>query len=432
MATLPLVLGRAKLTNRERIFSEASYWISPATTFSLVDRKTGTIPSVFTRASTATYFDRNGILQTAAVNEPVIEWDPATGACLGWRIWDAVTNLQIRSESVLGANGYSINNATLTTQSVSTPIQGVTSASFFALNSGANTGNSSEGMSYGSSTSLVNSTSYTQTALFKLSGTNTIRLRSNVTGQVFDIVPASGATTPTGTITACTVQATPNGWYRVSWSFTSTTSAPGNRGDHWTIKTPVADGTTGFWITGAQINTGPLAPYVPTGALTASSTADVASITGAAFAGIYNASALTVYAEMARGYSGNFQSYPNIYQFSDGTSSNTIPMYGVLGNSQITNYDIKSGGITQNDYVQRTHSTTAPFKVVQALAANDSIFGTDGVLTAQDTTITMPVGISQMRIGSSFSAGSQWNGYIRELAIFKSRRPNANLQAMTQ
>ena len=93
MATLPLILGRAKLANRERIFSGASYWISPATTFSLVDRKTGTIPSVFTRASTATYFDRNGILQTAAVDEPVIEWDPATGACLGWRLWDGVTNL---------------------------------------------------------------------------------------------------------------------------------------------------------------------------------------------------------------------------------------------------------------------------------------------------------------------------------------------------
>jgi hypothetical protein len=107
-------------------------------------------------------------------------------------------------------------------------------------------------------------------------------------------------------------------------------------------------------------------------------------------------------------------------------------MYGVLGNSQITNYEIKTGGVSQNDYAGRTHSTTSPFKAVQALAENDSIFGTDGVLTTQDTTITMPVGVDRVRIGASGGANSQWNGYIREMATLKSRRPNANLQAMMQ
>ena len=409
-----------------------SWHIAPVRTGNVNDLITGSNIITFTNSSPAWGFNSSGILVQPSANVPFIEYDPATGACLGWRVWDGVTNLRSYSEAVLVANNYGANNSTLTTQSVSTPIQGVSSASFFALNSGANTGNNSDGMTYGSGLFLANSTAYTQSGLFKLSGTNTIRLRSNVTGQVFDIVPASGATTPTGTITACTVQAAPNGWYRVSWSFTTTTSAPGNRGDHWTIKTPVADGTTGFWITGTQINTGPLAPYVPTGALTASSTADVASITGAAFAGIWNQAAGTIYAEAARGDSGNFAGFPRLYSFNDGTSANMAEIYGIGGSAAISNYSLFSGGVRQVDLLTRTHATTTPFKLVQALASNDSIFGTDGILTTQDTSIVLPVGINQLSIGAGVGGTHSWRGYIREMAINRSRRPNANLQSMTQ
>jgi hypothetical protein len=51
----------------------------------------------FTRASTATYFDINGLLATAAVDEPRIDYDPATLACRGLLIEDQRTNLLLSS-----------------------------------------------------------------------------------------------------------------------------------------------------------------------------------------------------------------------------------------------------------------------------------------------------------------------------------------------
>lgn len=405
-----------------------SWHIAPVRTGTVTDLISGSQIITFTNSSPAWGFNSAGVLVQPTANVPFVEYDPATGACLGWRIWGAVTNLRTSSESVLALNSYSLINATLTTQSVSTPINGVTSASLFALNSGANTGNNTDGMTFGSSISLVNSTAYTQSAFFKLSGTNTIRLRSNVTGEVFDIVPASGATTPIGTITACTVQAAPNGWHRVSWSFTSTTSVPGNRGDHWTIKTPVADGTTGFWITGAQINTGPLAPYVPTKALSASSTADVASITGSAFTGIWNQPAGTLHASVIMAEptkSGN----QFIIRASDNGYNNSVALNVNSGNPSIAT---SAGGVFDGAATSAQSLTTAAANFAGAYAANDLALAHANA-TVTDSTATMPSNPTRIDFGADHNGLNRATGvYIREAAIFRSRRPNSNITAMIQ
>lgn len=52
----------------------------------------------FTRASTGTYFDVSGVLQTAAVDEPRFDHDLVTGEALGLLIEEQRTNLALRSE----------------------------------------------------------------------------------------------------------------------------------------------------------------------------------------------------------------------------------------------------------------------------------------------------------------------------------------------
>jgi hypothetical protein len=407
-----------------RAGAKPSWHIAPVRTSNVRDLVTGADLVTFTNSSPAWGFNSSGLLVQPSANVPFIEYDPATLSPWGWRVWDGVTNLRSYSEAVLVANGYGANNSTLTTQSVSTPIQGTLSASFFALNSGANTGNSSDGMTYGSSLFLANSTAYTQSGLFKLSGTNTIRLRSNVTGQVFDIVPASGATTPSGTITACTVQAAPNDWYRVSWSFTATTSVPGNRGDHWTIKTPVADAATGFWITGTQINTGSLAPYVPTGALTASSTADVASIIGAAFAGIWNPNEATLFADVVTASTKANQTI----SINDGSQNNRLEIRPVGSSADVLRGDVVVAGSTQS----RTITIGSQSRRIAALAMKANEFRIQSGSIASDIPgSVMPV-VDRIYLNYATFANAELQGYIREMGVFKSRRPNANLQAMMQ
>jgi hypothetical protein len=67
----------------------------------------------FTRASTATYFDQNGVLQTAAVNAPRWDYNPTTHVLNGLLIEDTRTNLLL-------------NSATLGTQSVAVTAQAYT------------------------------------------------------------------------------------------------------------------------------------------------------------------------------------------------------------------------------------------------------------------------------------------------------------------
>jgi hypothetical protein len=47
------------------------------------------------RNSTATYFDANGVLQTAGINEPRIDYDPATGECRGLLVEPQATRLNL-------------------------------------------------------------------------------------------------------------------------------------------------------------------------------------------------------------------------------------------------------------------------------------------------------------------------------------------------
>jgi hypothetical protein len=92
----------------------------------------GTMPSgvTFTRASTGTYFDSAGVLQTAAVNTPRWDYDPVTHALRGLLIEEARTNVLL-------------NSATLVTQSVTVTATAYT-LSFYGTGtvtlSGASTG----------------------------------------------------------------------------------------------------------------------------------------------------------------------------------------------------------------------------------------------------------------------------------------------------
>jgi hypothetical protein len=72
---------------------------------SLVDSRTGQSPITFTRASSATFIDSAGTLQTAAVDVPRFDHNPTTGESLGLLVEEQRTNLLL-------------NTATLSTQSV--------------------------------------------------------------------------------------------------------------------------------------------------------------------------------------------------------------------------------------------------------------------------------------------------------------------------
>ena len=424
MSALPLLIG-AKVNERRRIFSQASYWISPVTTGSIFDLASRSIPSVFTRASTTTFFDKSGILATAAINEPVIEYDPATGACLGLRIWDAVTNLVRRSAEIDNTSLWLRNGSpTITADALVSP-DGNTNAELITA-----TAAFSGPLQFISQTT---GTTYTASAFIKDGGgankTITIGMGPQVFGSGSDRTAtfnvSTGVLSAIDPVYTSTFVSQPvNGWRRVALTYTTSVTASSALQFYGTASNAL------FGLYGAQLNTGPLAPYVPTAATTVSTAADVMSITGSDAARIINPNELTVFVSASRAGTGNFDNYRNICTVSDGTNSNGLGIYGIISSNVVTNYPVRSSNIDQTDYVQVGVGSTA--KIAQALKSNDSQFTVNGIATTQDTSVVMPLNLNNIAIGSYIGGGNRWNGYIQEFAMFRSRRNNRDLILLTQ
>jgi len=80
--------------------------------------------------------------------------------------------------------------------------------------------------------------------------------------------------------------------------------------------------------------------------------------------------------------------------------------------------------------IQAIFSISTATKKALAFAANNFALAYGSTIET-DTSGTVPT-VDYATIGKfDFGGGASINGYVREMATFKSRRPNANLQAMT-
>ena len=77
-------------------------YVPPAPPSLILDFTTGVMPPgvTFTRTSVATYFDANGVIQTAAANAPRFDYDPVALTLRGLLIEEARTNLLLNSASL--------------------------------------------------------------------------------------------------------------------------------------------------------------------------------------------------------------------------------------------------------------------------------------------------------------------------------------------
>ena len=134
----------------------------------------------FARASTATYFDVTGTLQTAATNAPRWDYDPVTHVLKGLLVEEARTNLLL-------------NSATLVTQSVTVSAVAYT-LSFYGTGTVTLSGTSS-GVTAGTGASTRVSTTFTPTA-----GSLTLTISGTVTNAQLEAgaiptsyIPTTGA-----------------------------------------------------------------------------------------------------------------------------------------------------------------------------------------------------------------------------------------------
>jgi len=378
----------------------------------------------FTRNSQATYFDKNGILQTAGINQPVFEWDPVTKRCLGLRIWEGVTNSLVQSQDF--ATTWTNSNLTVNTNTVTAPDgtltadtfgpvvgDGLTAARFLRQNPALST----QGTYTLSVFVKIGTANANGIALYvsDQNGTNLFRANYNL----FSLTTSPGATTwatPTAYIIPCS-----NGWYRCVLTGVTSTAHTSLRAIIYLnafANTSDSYGTHHIW--GAQLNTGALAPYVPTTGLTASSTADVVSITGPAFAGIVNSSEGSAFINFSTAATSANTPILSLYQASNSGGNRHSLRNG--------NVIITTNGVDVASFAQQVVSASA--KAAYAYKANDYyyIVGSDG---RSDTSGAVPVGIDSMNIGKVETSNIYLNGYIRQLRIYPVRLSNSQLKQLT-
>jgi hypothetical protein len=238
--------------------------------------------------------------------------------------------------------------------------------------------------------------------------------------------------TMVGTINSTRVDAYPNGWYRVSVTFTTAATPVTIYGGVYVStsngtlsSTPTAGLDCYIW--GIQAETGSFpTSYIPTTTGTLARSADVCNITGDDFSGFYNQSEGTLTVKVEEFRRGT--SYNTVVEIFNGLSYSGNRLGVVFGGlrSGVTSpleISLFSGGPAQ--YQTATTSTSSGYTAAIAYATDNVRGSLNGNLLAADTPPSnVNIGANTIRFGSI-------GIHIAAVRFYKKRLPNAKLQALT-
>jgi hypothetical protein len=236
--------------------------------------KSGAGSATFTRASTATYIDRYGVLNTAAVDTPRFEKE-------GYLNEGSSTNLFTYSEQFDNA-AWGKSNATISANTTATlDPYGTNLADKLVEDSTTNIHAIYQAIT-------VTSSTLTFSCFVKAAESTKFRLNSyeSTTPKVpvvadFDLL-AITATVGNASTTSATITPLANGWFRVSATTTSAALVSTSfslQATRLGTGTYMGDGVSGLYIFGAQLEASPFASsYIPTVASTVTRAKDVLSI----------------------------------------------------------------------------------------------------------------------------------------------------------
>jgi len=241
---------------------------------------TGAGDFTVSRNGTATYFDKDGLLKTAAAHVPRFEFDPLTGEFKGVLVEPSATNLFQRSED-FNDNYWAKNNVTISSNDSGTLAPNGTQTADKII-----TSNGTANMRIGRISQTADPAVLSIFA--KAAGIRYIMVAlGGLSNSIvtFDLIDGIITQQQSGIIFA-TITELENGWYRCSWSASRSvwnfllglTTSPTNNST--TTTTIVGNGIDGIYVWGIQQEQGSaLTSYIPTVASTVTRPADVITVT---------------------------------------------------------------------------------------------------------------------------------------------------------
>lgn len=404
--------------NKElNIQNKASIYLSASAT------NVGTLPVIkgldldFVRNDEATYVDEDGIIQTAPINVPRIDFsDNGTGALL---LEPQSTNLITFSEDFTDASWLK-GNTTVTADATASPT-GIVHASKIFSNSTLSTHVIQSELLGGVGT-------FTLSIFAKASELKYIELVSNnpASGQFFDLENgvklASSGTAPISS----SITSFGNGWYKCSITqvLTSTTRLNVFLSEDGITRTYQGDGTSGIYIWGAQLEEQSYATsYIPTNGANATRVAETLSKTG--LGNYINSSEGVLYAEIKQlDESGVFR----LIQLTDGTQNNRIVIYFNVTNGFVSTF-INYNNVEQYNYISSTNASEFT-KIAIIYSANKVATFINGVkVDEQLSSINTPLNLSKLDFSGSGS--SFFYGKVKDLRVYNQALTDVQLQTLT-
>jgi hypothetical protein len=389
----------------------------------------------FTRASTATYFDASGTLQSAATDAPRFDYNPSTLAAQGLLIEEARTN-SIRNNTMVGA--VAGTPGTLPTNwSGGATISGLART---IVGVGTENGISYIDVNYAGTTTVALSNSsiispepsnqitaasgqtWTHSIYLKLQGgsfpaSTTVNVRISETDGTSILANSNTPTVPTSAALNSQRYALTRTLTNALTTFVQpalSLTAPISTAIDFTLRIGLPQLEQGAFATSV----------IPTTTTALTRSADVASVN--TLSPWYNAAEGTVYAECVLNAFATTQQAA--WRIDDTTDNERM---FVRRNGSTVQYVGIDGGVTQWSLnTGNTVTVGTPFKHAAAYKVNDiaSAFNGGNILTA--TTATLPT-VTLMRLGGE-NGGSYLNGYLRRITYYPVRLPNAQLQNLTK
>jgi hypothetical protein len=421
------VISRAFLGN-QKIYDQLDY---PTLDLNFALTKTLDPRITFTRASSGTFFDSNGAIQTAPVNTPRFDHNPLTRESLGLLIEEQRTN-SIRNNTMVGAvagtpgtlptNWFTYTSLTgLTQQIVGTGIENGITYIDYKL-SGTTSGAGSYNLFLEALGQIVATSSqvWTSSGYFKL-----------VTGSLTNIV----------NIACGSESRTAAGGFIEQYSTSFTADSTLKRSSN---TTPALPATTERVVPVIIINVSAAAAIditlriglpqlelgafatsvIPTTTTALTRAADVARVN--TLSPWFNAAEGTIYAEASVPVPAAYTGF--VYLL--GTFTDGIMYFRQSDFRQPVDRVRVSGADQFINGFGATWTTTAVFKNAQAYKANDFAGSVNGGAVATDSSGTVP-SVSVLQIGGLGSGSSPINGHIRRITYFNRRLANSELQLLS-
>ena len=369
---------------------------------------------------------------------PRFDHDPVTGACKGLLMEETRTNSLIQSED-LTKSIWSRTGLTVTGNALTSPDGLVTSDLISEDLSGGVHAAQQTGYT------LSASQPYTFSVFAKAAAHTSFQM--SLSSAAFGgttyanfVLSGSGSIGGLSGVTA-KIDSYPNGWYRCSITIASVSGGTGgnvaivaNNNNSASVRNPTYTGTGAqvVYIWGAQLELGTFpTSYIPTTTASVVRSADVCSITGSAFSGMWNPLEGTT---LVSGDKTNSSNVTGSYFSYQSGATEVGPLMSRTSTSLLGRIRNNSAlDLTNLDFLQ---SPLGEKKLAVAWKAtgdsNDRDYCSGGVILTKSNPNTGTAANNQttLTIGSRPST-SIFNGTISSLRYYKKRLPNTKLQALT-